>query len=540
MSLNILDKAIEFVAPVTAERRALARTRIQASEAVSKVLNTGYSNSGASVTKKSMKGWTSKSLSPSDDIDTNLGLLRQRARDLFMGSPLARSAINTTRTNVVGAGLRPKIRLDSDFLGLSQDEASAWKIKTEREFNLWAESVHCDVQRMHTFYELQQLAKLSWLMNGDVFILFKYEKNKTAFMPYQLRLLIIEADRVSTPTNYSKKGKFFNGIYGVNPNNGNEIISGVEIDKNGAVVAYHIADSYPNDVLVYNKKCTWERVEAFGAKTGRPNILHLMEAERPGQLRGVPFLAPVIEVIKQLTRYTESEVLAAVIASMFTVFIKSNGPSTELPIGNMLSTTERISTSPVEYELGSGAINVLEPGESIEIADPKRPNANADAFINAFAKYIGAALEIPADLLQKSFNASYSASRAALLEAWKMFRMRRSWLAQDLCQPIYEAFIDEAVSSGRVDCKDYFTDPIIRKAWTSCEWTGPAPGQLDPTKEAQAAEMRVASGFSTREKEADEINSTDFESNIKQAKREKELMKEAGLIEGQETSGAMV
>lgn len=63
--------------------------------------------------------------------------------------------------------------------------------------------------------------------------------------------------------------------------------------------------------------------------------------------------------------------------------------------------------------------------------NPGRPNTAFDGFVVAICRQIGAALEIPYELLVKNFNASYSASRGALLEAWKMFRMYRTWLAND-------------------------------------------------------------------------------------------------------------
>ena len=56
----------------------------------------------------------------------------------------------------------------------------------------------------------------------------------------------------------------------------------------------------------------WQRVEAYGAETGRRNVLHIIDRERIGQRRGVPMLAPVLEAIKQLGRYTDAEIMAAV------------------------------------------------------------------------------------------------------------------------------------------------------------------------------------------------------------------------------------
>ena len=173
---------------------------------------------------------------------------------------------------------------------------------------------------------------------------------------------------------------------------------------------------------------------------------------------------------------------------------------------------------------------MLNPGDKIEIADAKRPSTNFDAFVTSLAKYVGAALEIPVELLMKSFNSSYSASRAALLEAWKAFRMKRKWLASDFCQPVYEIFLTEAVASGRIKAPGFFLDPVIKKAYCKAQWNGPAPGMIDPVKEATAAEKRILIGVSTRQREAIEMTGSDFDSNIAQLARENQLMQEKGLI----------
>ncbi|MGG3504766.1 phage portal protein [Paenibacillus lautus] len=497
--------------------------RRTAARKVTKILN-GYEQGGASHTKKSLRGWITSALNPRDDIDPTLDTLRSRSRDLYMNGPIGAAALKTTRTNVIGPGLRLKARIDAEVLGLTPEAADAWCGTVEKEFALWAESKHSDAIRMNDFYDQQGIAFLGMLMNGDSFAAFRHAP-RTAWMPYGLRLQLFEADRVSTPLGAGVLGNSVQGKAA----NGNRIISGVEIDNDGALVAYHVSNIYSTDYTSGQSR-EWVRIEAYGRTTGRPNILHLMDTERAEQRRGVPFLAPVIETLKQITRYTEAELMAAVISGMFTVFIKSKSPTSENPLGPMLATNEQIAPGdPNVYELGTGAVNVLEPDEDIEIANPGRPNANFDPFVSALCRYIGAALEIPFELLLKSFQSSYSASRAALLEAWKMFRMRRQWTAKEFCQPIYEEWLSEAIALGRINAPGFFGDPRIRKAWCQAEWNGPAPGQLDPVKEVQAAEKRIQLGLSTREREAIETNGSDFWTNIQQLEIEKKAMQAAGI-----------
>lgn len=483
--------------------------------------NKGYGEAGASWRKKAVKGFNAPSGSPHEDIDFNNYTLRQRARMLYMAAPIATSAIKTNRTNVVGVGLRLKSRINREVLGLSPEQAEAWQKQTEREFALWAENKRaCDATGMNNFYGLQQLALISWLLSGDcIGVLKQYKVDR--LLPYSLRVHLIESDRIATPGNYGT-GTSVNYTTGKNPDNGNTIFDGVEVDSNGAVVAYHVRSSYPFEVGA--PTTTWARVLAYQEHTGLPNVVHVVECERPDQYRGVSYLAQVIEPLLQLRRYTESELMAAVIESFFTAFIKTEAPTDENPFNQVETDPPGEPSGPNEYSMGPGQVNVMEPGEDVVFADPKRPAGGFDAFVTAICSQIGAALEIPADLLLKKFNASYSASRAALLEAWKAFKMRREWLADDFCRPIYEVWMSEAVARGRIYAPGFFDNPAIHAAYLGSEWLGPSQGQLDPTKEITAEILACSEGFSTHEQSTIRLNGGQWDANVEQLLRENEKL----------------
>lgn len=483
--------------------------------------NKGYGEAGASWRKKAVKGFNAPSGSPHEDIDFNNYTLRQRARMLYMAAPIATSAIKTNRTNVVGVGLRLKSRINREALGLSPEQAEAWQKQTEREFALWAENKRaCDATGMNNFYGLQQLALISWLLSGDcIGVLKQYKVDR--LLPYSLRVHLIESDRIATPGNYGT-GTSVNYTTGKNPDNGNTIYDGVEVDSNGAVVAYHVRSSYPFEVGA--PTTTWARVLAYQEHTGLPNVVHVVECERPDQYRGVSYLAQVIEPLLQLRRYTESELMAAVIESFFTAFIKTEAPTDENPFNQVEPDPPGEPSGPNEYSMGPGQVNVMEPGEDVVFADPKRPAGGFDAFVTAICSQIGAALEIPADLLLKKFNASYSASRAALLEAWKAFKMRREWLADDFCRPIYEVWMSEAVARGRIYAPGFFDNPAIHAAYLGSEWLGPSQGQLDPTKEITAEILACSEGFSTHEQSTIRLNGGQWDANVEQLLRENEKL----------------
>jgi lambda family phage portal protein len=503
--LNLFEKAIAALSPETALRRAGARQRL-------KIVDSGYGNYGASHIKKSLLGWLYGGGSAYEDIQINLSTLRQRSRDLYMGVPIATGALKTMRTNVVGPGLTLKSQIDYEFLNINEEQARKLEKQIEREFELWADSTACDIERLDNFRELQQLAFLNWLMSGDVIVLLPTTKRVN--MPYDLRIKLVEADRLSNPDG----------------NANNNIIGGVETNDAGEVVAYHISNHHPLSMIDAGKT-GWQRVEAYGETTGRRNVLHIMNRERIGQRRGVPLLAPVIESLKQLGRYTDAELVAAVVSGMFTVFIEKGGASSDAAFGEIVPEEQQVDADDENsLELAPGAIIDLNEGEKANATNPGRPNSGFDGFVIAICRQIGAALEIPYELLVKNFNASYSASRGALLEAWKMFRMYRTWLSNDFCQPIFEEWMAEAVAKGRIAAPGFFANPLIRKAYCQAEWNGPAQGLLNPVQEVTAAKMRVENGFSNRTREAMELTGSDFNTNVSQLKREETMMKEVRNI----------
>ena len=469
-----------------------------------------------------MKGFNSPSGSAHEDIDFHNFTMRQRARMLYMAAPVATSAIKTNRTNVIGVGLRLKSRIDREVLGLTPDQAEKWQKDTEREFSLWASDKRaCDATGMNNFYGLQQLALVSWLLSGDCIGIVKQRK-PTRLLPYSLRVHLIEADRIATPTG-SGLGTSLLYTTGKNADNGNTIYDGVEVDKDGMVVAYHIRSTYPFE-LGAPLRTEWARVLAYQEHTGLPNVLHVIDTERPDQYRGVSYLAQVIEPLLQLRRYTESELMAAVIESFFTAFIKTDAPTEDMPFNEVNEDAEREPRNPNDYNMGPGQVNMMNPGEDVVFAEPKHPNGSFDKFAEAISSQVGAALEIPADLLLKKFNSSYSASRAALLEAWKAFKMRREWLADDFCRPLYEVWMSEAVARSRIYAPGFFTNPAIHAAYLGSEWLGPSQGQLDPVKEITAEILACSEGFSTHEQSTIRLNGGQWDSNVEQLQRENEKL----------------
>ena len=469
-----------------------------------------YGSHGASQTLNSMVGWIIDAGNAEDNIDLYSSTLRKRARDLYAGGGLARSGPETLTTSVVGWGILPKPKIDGDFLGMT-DEAREEAEKTiAREFRLWAGNTRCDATRRQNFYGIQQLAFLSMLMSGDVFALFGMKENKRT--PYQTTIRLLEADRICNPDSSGDSE-------GTATDSGGRIVDGVETDQEGTVIRYHVASRSPiaeND----SSELIWTAIDAFGADTGYPNILHVMTYERPEQCRGIPFVAAEIEQLKQFTRYMNAELAANVVSAMLTCFITSDQDDGSFGMQDAVNKEDKVTDDNISLELAPGAVYSLPPGKKIETVNPLRSNSQFETFVNTCITVIASSMGIPKEVLTKKYESNYTAARAALLDFWRTVKVYRTRFNDDFNQPIYEQWLSEAVATGRIDAPGFFDDPAVRQAWCGCVWMGASMGHVDPKKEVAAAESRIANNITTQEQEAAEYNGNDWAANIRQRKKE--------------------
>lgn len=523
--MGFFAKTLSAAFPGLAASRAAAKLRLMQTETAQRIhadmaakFGGGISGGGtayaAASSKNSLASWATSSADADADLLEELPVIRDRSQDMYRNSAVARGVIKRKVSGAIGSGLVMRSTIDRQLLAMDADQAREWEDAAEREFRLWSDSRECDFARRLAFNEIQQLAFTSQKVRGDCFVIMSWIPRKD--VPYDLRLQLIEADRVSNPNNMPDDEK---------------IAGGIERDADGVPVAIHVQKTHPGSRYL-NVVQEWKRISIFGEQTGRRQVLHLMEFERIDQSRGEPSLAPVIETLKQLTRYSEAELSAAVINALLTVFIKRPLESDGGLNGQMVEYTddEKRQWQKRMLQLGAGSWVEGKPGEELQIITANRPSAQFDPFFNSCLKQIGIGLGVPFEVLSLVFQSSYSASRAALLEFGKEMKIVRAWLRNNLCQMVYEEFLTEAVVKGRLHAPGFLDDPIIRAAYCRAEWMGPSVGQIDPVKEVTASIMKVVAGFSTMGRESAELTGSDFEQNAYTRAEEFGLLKNLNLL----------
>ena len=479
-------------------------------------LSNSVAGPGAFVTarrdNKNTANWETSNGSADSDTLFDQATIRNQARDLDRNNPIAGGAINNAATNIIGEGLRARSRINYEYLGITYEQAQALQRKIDFFFHAWAMSMNADVTRTQNFYELQNLILRNYLVSGDVGVLRRYRKVPGAKLGTSLQ--IIESDRISNPI----------GIVS------STIRGGIETDEFGAMSAAWISKFHPGDSILSSlnmRPQDWTRVPAYD-ENGERLFLHIFRRTRPDQSRGISYLAPIIEPLKQLGRYTEAEITAAVVSACFSVFIKSEGDSglnSSLTAGSlpgMVNYGQGHLTPPGTgiTKLQSGMIADLAPGESIEIADPKRPNTAFDPFIQAVIRQIGMSLEQPYETLLKHYTSSFTAARAALNDLWKFIKERRAFAISHYCNPVREWVISECVMEGLIDLPGFFEDPFARQAWLNCVWSGPTMGHINPSVEADAEMKWVGMGAKSLGQTAMEQFGNDWEEVADDRERE--------------------
>lgn len=469
---------------------------------------TDTSHKAASITARELSSWQPLKGSADNDLLPELSTIVSRSRDLARNHGVASGAIQTLSDNIVGTGFRLSAKPDYKLLGKTKEWEEEWQVKVESVWRSWAETTTCDAAKMLNFSGLTTLVFKSCLINGEALVLPLWLKERK----FSTCLQLVEPDRLSNPLQRMDS---------------KELRGGIEIDKYGAPVAYHIRKTHPGDYWIGSDMDSWERIPAY-TSFGRKRVIHIHDVERIGQTRGKPILAAIMPMFKMLDHYERSELQAAIVNAMIAAFIETPMDAeslNELFGGNSDDYLDAKKNWKVKLE--GGSIIPIFPGDKIAPFTPSRPNSAYGSFIENVLRNIGTGLNIPYELLLKDFSkTNYSSARAALLEAWRFFNGRRQWLADNWATPVYELWLEEAVNKGLVDAPDFYEN---RYAYTRCKWIGPGRGWVDPVKEAQACQLRMEIGLSTLEAEC-ASQGLDWEEVVEQRVRERNKLKEMGLI----------
>ncbi len=530
-----LDKTIDATAPGWGLKRHEARAKTAAYRAAQEIMSeqeaairnrkaerremmgrSGYRGADADRTDQSRWDLVSGN-SADEDLFNDLDTLRERSRELNRNDPFPAGLTNLAAQSTVGMGLKPQSRIDRRFakkMGLSDDQVADIQAEIDDIFAEWLPQA--DATGRCNFYDLQNLQVMKVLEDGELFWGLPMLP-KTRGRTISLACEAIEADRVDTPISRNLK-------------NPERIRRGIELDAAGLMpIAAYVSVAHPGDhrFSMTPGDRTFRRVE-FRAQDGQHRLLHTYWQKRPGQSRGVPWFAPVIQQFADLNDYLEAEIVGARVAACITAFIKKNDPVAAI---NAVARGVNAKGERLQ-DLNPGQVWYGQPNEDVSVINPSRPSSNFGPFVERALKAICFGLGIPYQVMDFS-STNYSSIRAALVQADLYFRWIRSHLVHHFCQPVFELLIREAWASGRLPI-DYMANP---RKWSAARWL-PLSGRgwVDPMKEVQAAVAAINAGISTRTDEAAHLGK-DWDEVLAQLARERDEMEEMGIVIGAPEEG---
>jgi len=216
--------------------------------------------------------------------------LRAKSRDLVRRNAWAAAGIEAFVANAIGTGIKPQ--------SMVQDQATR-----EAIHSLWWDwCEEADAAGLTDFYGLQALATRAMLEGGEALVRLRYRRTEDG-LPVALQIQMLEAEHLPTTMNRDLPG-------------GNVIRAGIEFDRLGRRVAYHLYRSHPNDGLLAPMSSSAGGGGMDTVRVDASEVIHLFRPLRPGQIRGEPWLTRALVKLNELDQYDDAELVRKKTAAM--------------------------------------------------------------------------------------------------------------------------------------------------------------------------------------------------------------------------------
>lgn len=441
--------------------------------------------------------WFAGQTSADAEIKTSLRKLRDRSRQMVRDNPYARQAKRAVQMNVIGHG----IQLQSQVMrlrGKKRDDVVNEAIETS--YARWCHSDCCDVAGKNSFHQIELLVAGALPESGEVLLRIVRRPFGKSRVPLALQL--IEADLLDDE------------YAGPTSTRASEWRMGVEVNEWGRPLNYAFFTRHPGDSNLIGRMDDNRRHTIVSAN----DVIHLFLPERPGQTRGVPWFAPVMDDAHQMEGYEQAAVIRARGAASLMGFIST--PEGELEADDVEDEQRLTDFEP-------GQFRYLNPGEKIEIPQLSAPDSQYEMFVRQKTRRFAAGLGVSYETISRDFSqTNYSSSRLSLLEDREHWRMIQNYLIETLHQRVYAEWLSAAVLSGELNLPDYELRPERYEA--AARWQARGWSWVDPLKEANAYALMEDRGYMTKAQICGMLGS-DMEENLKELAFEKQLALELGL-----------
>ena len=442
--------------------------------------------------------FSTQSLTADQAVYGSISALRNRARVLERDNSYVRKFLTMAKTSVVGGkGIRLQSRAGDWKNGaLVADKHDQSVI--ERAYEEFSKHWNFDVSGRLGRRRFAQIGMQRVFVDGEFIA-----RKRRGHGEHALQMQMIDAELLDHTLNRTaKEGR-------------NEIRMGIEINALGQPLTYYFLKEAPTG---------WAGTSSVGSKhTAVPadQILHIFIQERPGQTRGVTWLAPTGLRAKMLdgieTAVTVGYRVAASKMGLFKRTAEYSAPTDAE--GNEIDTF-----ASVPQDCAPGEFYELPEGLEFEAFDPGYPNADFGEFKKSIVREFATGFGVSYPELGNDFSGvSYSAGQIGVQSDIAFWSDLQQFWIDAFEEPVFREWLVTAITKGVLHL------PVTKLSkFQQIKFQPPRRKHIDPLKTHNA--QRVALGDMSRSPYAIAAeNGEDFEDIVAETRRAIDLLEEHDL-----------
>ena len=463
-------------------------------------------------------------IGPALIYDLDYKTLRARSWQAYLESEIAQTVINRYVTWIVGKGLKLQVEpvkeiIDSE--GITVDYKQ-FITDTESLFKVYSTTKMADYKSEWSLNQLAKEVVKNAIVGGDCLVIIRQKNGNPTVQ-------IIDGGNIETPFYNESKGK--------------NIKNGIETDSKGKVIAY----------WVKNTKGKYQRVSAYGAKTGkRQAFLVYGQRYRLDDNRGIPLITTVLETLKKLDRYKEATVGSAEERAKIAYFIEHGITSTgENPMLQQMAKVTNVSGDQPVPVTDDGQVLAdkvaattnkqifnMPQDSRIKAVDIKQELTFRD-FFTVNIDLVSACLGMPPEVAMSKYDSNFSASRAALKDWEHTVLVGRDYYSYQFHKRVYSYWFDTMSESNLITPTGYMTAIIqgnkyVEYSFKNCRFVGANIPHIDPLKEVEAERAKLGElgkhiPLTTPEKSTENLNGGEFDANAKKYVEAIQMLEKLGL-----------
>lgn len=441
----------------------------------------------------------------SGDADVKRGqqLTSARCRDQFQNNSLIKGAIKRICANVVRRGIFPQFQFRDQVGKLNRAVNSAW----EKLFRRW--SLYCDITGHDSYGALQSLGLRHMWFDGGYLIHRIYDNSLPGIVPLRLELIeLAQLDQL---------------VDGDLPN-GNTARRGIEFNKKGQEVAFHVLEHHPGDYIPRGSRTKTRKIPA-------KDIIHVWDRDMISMYSGIPWLHAVVMEGYRMDEFRHITQDNARAQAIFAYFLKSAMPNFTLgpglPAGGQQSPYTGGDTghkADTPLSLNSTSVQSLPKGTEVQAISPSHPGNNYEPFVKDSQRWQSAGLSMSFEAYANNYtDSSYASARSGSLEERLSYQGQQQFIEEKVNRRVVGWFIEAAwlFNMTPAPLPGYIDDPLYYHE----QATGQFPGWtwVDPANDAAASEKLIDLVLDTRTQQSAQ-RGQNFVDNVEQQMEEEEYL----------------